>query len=110
MVQQSSLPPRPEVTERAEPISIRGAVQQISDCRTLAVEQLAKHLAAATISYQMGVSFDTAMRKYVEPHGRLGEMWERAAEFILDNQAADNSPTPGPELVGSGQPPGGNAA
>ena len=85
----------------------------MSPCPTfpeIAREELAKHLAAATIGYEMGVSFDTAMRKYVGPHGRVGEMWQVAAQFILDNQAADKSPTPGPELVGAGQASGGNAA
>lgn len=77
-----------------------------SDFRTRAVEQLAKHLAAAAIAYQMGIPFDVAMRKYVEPHDQVGEMWKVAAAFVLDNQVADNSPTPGPELVGAG----GNAA
>jgi hypothetical protein len=96
-----------EVTETVRAIVRVIRVRQTSDFRTLAIEQLAKHLAAATIGYEMGISFDTAMRKHVKPQGRLGEMWKVAAQFILDCQAADNSPTPGPEL---GQAPSGKAS
>jgi hypothetical protein len=88
------------VTEKVRQLLREEGVQPINDFRTLAVEQLAKHLAAAAIGYEMGISFDTAMRKYIEPHSRVGEMWKVAAQFILDCQAADNSPTPEPELVG----------
>jgi hypothetical protein len=106
-VRQTFPQPSPEVTETARAIvrANRGSgrrlqIQQTSDFR-MPVEQLAKHLAAATIGYEMGISFDAAMRRYVEAQGRLGEMWKVAAQFILDCQAADNSPTPGPAFAAS---------
>jgi len=47
-------------------------------------EQLAKHLAAAYLAHQMDISFEAAMRGYVEPHGQIGELWKIAARFILE--------------------------
>jgi hypothetical protein len=53
-----------------------------SDFRTLAVEQLAKHLAAAYLAYAMDLNFPEAMR-YVQRQPRAGDLWTVAARFIF---------------------------
>lgn len=109
-VRQTSIPPSLEVTESAEAISSGEHRQVIRvSCDDL-INDLARHLAAAYLAYQMDSSFNLVMRKYVEPHGQVGEIWKAAARFILDCQAADKPPTPGRQLVGAGHASGGNAA
>jgi hypothetical protein len=66
------------------------------------VNDLAKHLAAAYLACQMGIAFNAAMRRYVEPQGQVSAVWKVGARFILDCQAA-NSPTPGASSTGAGE-------
>jgi len=53
-----------------------------SDFRARAVEQLAKHLAAAYLAYAMDLNFPDAMR-YVRRQPRAGDLWTVAARFIF---------------------------
>ena len=53
-----------------------------NDFRTLAVEQLAKHLAAGYLVCMMDIGFPVAMR-YVERQPRAGDLWTVAARFIF---------------------------
>ena len=57
------------------------------------VESVARHLAAACLSYQLGISFESAMRCYVKQR-RIGELWKTAAHFILNHQTDRSSPKP----------------
>ena len=64
-VQQTSIPPRLEVVENAHTVSRLDQVRHTSDFRTVAVNQLAKHIAAGGPTCLIGVSFQEAMREYV---------------------------------------------
>lgn len=117
-VRKTSARPSLKVAETTRRVRRANRVRQTSDFRMPAgdrvssedlINDLAKHLAAAYLAYQMDSSFNLVMRTYVEPQARVGEMWKAAARFILNCQA-ENSPTPGPQLVGAGQASGGNAA
>jgi len=64
------------------PARSTNGVGATSDFRTLAVEQLAKHLAAAYLAYGMDLNFPDVMR-YVRRQPRAGDLWTVAARFIF---------------------------
>jgi hypothetical protein len=73
---------------RVQPIDSSGGrkagfdVGATSDFRARAIEQLAKHLAAAYLAYAMDLNFPEAMR-YVLRQSRAGDLWTVAARFIF---------------------------
>jgi hypothetical protein len=52
------------------------------------VEGVAKYLAAAYLAYYLGMSFNSAMRTYVEPTG-VSDFWRGVAKLIRDAQASN---------------------
>jgi hypothetical protein len=55
------------------------------------INDLAKHLAAAFLAYQMDISFESAMRNYIEPKDRMNDPWRLAAQFLLDSVSREQS-------------------
>jgi hypothetical protein len=50
------------------------------------VFDLARNIAAATASLQMGERFESVLKRYV-PENEVGDLWIVAAKFVRDLQA-----------------------
>jgi hypothetical protein len=71
-----------ETIAKKRPIEADFKPPETSDFRARAVEQLAKHLAAAYLAYAMDLNFPEAMR-YVLRQPCAGDLWTAAARFIF---------------------------
>lgn len=83
---KTRLKPRPQPIAKKRPIEAHFDPPETSDFRARAVEQLAKHLAAAYLAYAMDLNFPEAMR-YVLRQSRAGDLWTAAARFIFGAQS-----------------------
>lgn len=54
-------------------------------CRIMGNEELAKRMAAAAISYQMGVTYQTAYKNYITK--TPGQLWFLLAELAMRGMA-----------------------